>query len=88
MLRPFLQIHHAYMPHDLPRCTAAGFGHVDPNIPCPPRVNNPQLHLPCPQSYVLPPPLLQDQETSAESSPSESSDADEGDSLKANQGSP
>ena len=61
MPRPFLQIHHAYMPHHLPCCTAAGFGHVDPNIPCPPRVNNPQPHLPCPQPHVLPPPLPQDQ---------------------------
>ena len=54
--RPFLKIHHRYMPHCLPHCTVAGFGHVDPNVPCPPRVNNPQPCLPCPQPYVLPPP--------------------------------
>ena len=64
----------------------AGFGYADPNIPCPPRVNNPQPCLPCPQQYVSPPP--EDQEANAESSPSESSDAEEGDSLKANQGLP
>ena len=91
MPRPFLQIHHAYVPHHLPCCTVAGFGqfgYVDPNILCPPRVNNPRPCLLCPQSYVLPPPLPQDQETSTESSSAESSDAEEGDSLKANHGSP
>ena len=87
MSRPFLQIHHAYVPNHLPRCTVAGFGYANPNILCAPRVNNPRPHLPCPQSYVLPPPLPQNQESSAESSLSESSDAEEGDSLKANQGS-
>ena len=86
--RPFLQIHHRYVPHHLPCCTAAGFGYVDPNILCPTRVNNPLPCLHCPQPYVLPFPPPQDQETSAESSPSESSDAEEGDSLTANQGSP
>ena len=55
------------MPHCLPHCTSAGFGYVDPIIPCPPRVNNPRLHLPCPQPYVLPPPPQQDQEASAQS---------------------
>ena len=39
--RPFLQIHHRYLPHCLPHCTAAGFGYANPNIPCLPRVNNP-----------------------------------------------
>ena len=53
--RPFLQIHHSYLPHHLPHCTAAGFGYADPNILYPPRVNNPRPHLPCPQPYVLPP---------------------------------
>ena len=88
MPRPFIQIHHAYVPHCLPCYTAAGFGHVDPNVPCPPRVNNPQPHLPNPQAYVLPPPLPQDLEASTESFPSESSDAEEGDSLKVNHDSP
>ena len=41
MPRPFMQIHHAYVPHHLPCCTAVGFGLVDPNVLCPPRVNNP-----------------------------------------------
>ena len=86
--RPFLQTHHGYLPHRLPHYTAAGFGHVDPNIPCPPRVKNPWPHLPCPQPHVLPLPPPQDQEVNAESSPSESSDTEEGDSLKANQGLP
>ena len=56
MPRPFIQIHHAYVPHCLPHCTAAGFGHVDPNVPCPPRVNNPQPCLPHPQSCFTPSP--------------------------------
>ena len=67
--RPFLQIHHTYLPHCLPCCTAAGFGYVDPNIPCPPTVNNPQPCLPCPQPYVLPPLPPHNQEASAKSSP-------------------
>ena len=76
------------MPPHLPQGTGAGFGHVDPNILCPPRVNNPSPHLPCPQPYVLPPPPSQDEESNAESSPSASSQAEEGDSLDANHGSP
>ena len=55
--RPFLQIHHRYVPPCIPRSTVARFGQADLNIPCPPRVNNPQPHFPCPQPYVLPPPL-------------------------------
>ena len=39
--RPFLQIHHRYVPLHLPQGAAAGLGHLDPNIPCLPRVNNP-----------------------------------------------
>ena len=39
--RPFLQIHHRYVPPCLPHSRVAGFGHVDPNVLCPPRVNNP-----------------------------------------------
>ena len=46
--RPFLQIHHMYVPHCLPHCTVAGFGHADPNIPCSSRVNDPRPCLPCP----------------------------------------
>ena len=86
--QPFLQIHHSYQPHSLPHCTAAGFGYADPNILCPPRVNNPQPHLSYPQPYVLPPLPPQDQEADAESSPSESPDSEEGDSLEANHGLP
>ena len=86
--RPFLQIHHRYVPPCLPWGTAAGFGHMNPNIPCPPWVNNPWPHLPCPWPYVLPPPPSQDQESSTESSPSEPSETEEGDSLDANHGLP
>ena len=32
-------------------------GYANPNIPCSPRVNNPQLWVPNPQHYVPPPPL-------------------------------
>ena len=86
--RPFLQVHCSFVPHGPPQGTAAGFGPMDPNIPCAPRVNNPRPHFPCPQPCVLPPPLLQNQEGHAEESPSESSDSGEGDSLEANHGSP
>ena len=86
--RSFLQIHHRYVPPCLSYSRAAVFGHVDPNILCPPRINNPRPHFPCPQPYALPPLPSQDQEISTESSPSESSDAEEGDSLNANHGSP
>ena len=86
--RPFLQIHHRYVPPCIPGSAVARFGQVDLNIPCPPRVNNPQPHFLCPQPYVLAPPPSQDQERNTDSSPSESSEAEEGDSLDANHGSP
>ena len=41
MPRPFLQIHHRWMPPCYVLGAAAGFGPIDPNIPCVPRVNNP-----------------------------------------------
>ena len=85
MPRPFIQIHHTYVPHHLPCCPVVRFGqfgYVDPNAPSGPRVNNSRPCLPCPQSYVLAPPLPQDPEASTDSSPSESSDAEEGDSLE------
>ena len=89
MPRPFIQIHHAYM--YLPRYPAARYGqfwYVDPNAPVHPRVNNPRPHLPCPQSYVSPPPLPLDPEVSTGSLSKESSDSEEGNSLEANHGSP
>ena len=91
MPRPFIQIHHAYMPLHLPRYPAARFGqfgYVDPNALVCPRVNNPRTHLPCLQSYVSPPPLPLDPEASTGSSSKESSDSKEGNSLEANHGSP
>ena len=91
MPRPFIQIHHAYMPLNLPCYPVARFGqfgYMDPNAPVCPRVNNPRLHLPCPQSNVLPPLLSLDSEASSGSSSEESSDSKEGNSLEVNHGSP
>ena len=91
MPRPFIQIHHAYMPLHLPHYPVARygqFGYVDPNAPVCPRVNNPRPHLSCPQSYVSPPPLPLDPEVSTGSSSKESSDSEEGNSLEVNHGSP
>ena len=89
--RPFIQIHHAYMPLNLPCYPTARFGqfgYMDPNAPECPRVNNPRPHLPCPQSNVPPPPLPLNPEASTRSSSEESSDSEEGNSLEANHGSP
>ena len=89
--RPFIQIHHAYMPLNLPHYPAVRFGqfgYMDPNAPVCPRVNNLRSCLPCPQSNVSPPPLPLDSEASTGSSSKESSDSKEGNSLEANHGSP
>ena len=88
MPRPFLQIHHRWMLPCYVLGAAAGYGPIDPNIPCAPRVNNPRPHLPFLLPHVLPPPPPQDQETNAKESSSESSESGEGDSLEANHGSP
>ena len=85
---PVLQIHHLYQPHRLPRCFAGGFVYVDPNVPFSPRVNNPQPRAPNPHYYVPPPALPKNQAQDAENSSSESSDSEEGNSLKRNHGSP
>ena len=56
---PYIQIHHRFQPHSLPRCLACGFGgYADPNIPYSPRINNPLPQVPNPQQYVQPLPLL------------------------------
>ena len=60
MPRPFIQIHHAYMPLNLPCYPAARFGqfgYVDPNALVCPRVNNPRPCLPCHQLNVSPLPF-------------------------------
>ena len=60
MPRPFIQIHHAYVPLNLPHYPVARFGqfgYVIPNAPVCPRVNNPRPCLPCPQSNVSPLPF-------------------------------
>ena len=88
MPRPFLQIHHQWMLPHYVLGAVAGFGPIDPNIPCALKVNNPQPCLPCLQPHVLPPPPPLDQESNAKESSSESSESREGDSLEANHGSP
>ena len=91
MPRPFIQVHHAYMPLNLPCYPAARFGqfeYMDPNAPVCPRVNNPRPCFPHPQPHDLPPPLPLDPEASTGSSSKESSDSKEGNSLEMNHGSP
>ena len=82
---PFLQIHYCRQLHSLSHCLTGGFGHVVPSVH-PPRVNNLPPQAPNPYQYVPPPPPCppQDQESGTESS----SDSDEGNSLKANCGTP
>ena len=87
MPRPFIQVHHAYMP-----CYSVArygqFGYMDPNALVCSRVNNPRPCLPCPQTYVSLPPLPLDPEASTGSSSEESSDSEGGNSIEANHGSP
>ena len=87
MPRPFIQVHHAYIPH-YPVARYGQFGYMDPNAPVCPRVNNPRPCLPCPQSYASLPPLPLDPEASTGSSSEESSDSEGGNSLEVNHGSP
>ena len=87
MPMPFIQVHHAYIPH-YPAARYGQFGYVDPNALVCPRVNNPRPHFPHPQSYDSLPPLPLDLEASTGSSPEESSDSEGGNSMEVNHGSP
>ena len=87
MPRPFIQVHHAHIPH-YPAARYGQFGYMDPNAPVCPRVNNPRPHFPHPQSYASLPPLPLDPETSSGSSSEESSDSEGGNSMEANHSSP
>ena len=87
MPRPFIQVHHAYIPC-YPVARYGQFVYMDPNAPFCPRMNNSRPCLPCPQSYVSLPPLHLDPKASTGSSSEESSDSEGGNSLEANHGSP
>ena len=83
-------------PHSQPCCLTAGFGYVAPNAWFPSRFNSPSHHAfnpPCPCLNCCPchlPPLHPFPRTQMipKSSSSESQDSEEGDSLKANCGTP
>ena len=85
MPRPFIQVHHAF-PLQFLTAMYGPFGHVNPNAPVLPQVNNPRPHLPCPQLFASPPSLPLNPEAS--SSSEESDDSEGGDSLEVNPPSP
>ena len=83
-------------PHIQPCCLTAGFGYVAPNAHLPSRINPPSCHTsnsPCPcqnhcPCHFPPPPPLPQNQNDMKSTSSESEDSEDGDSLKANYGTP
>ena len=83
-------------PHTQPHCLTVGFGYVAPNAHLPSRINTLSCHTsnsPCPCQnhcpfHFPPPPTLPQNQSDTKSTSSESSDSEDGDSLKANCGTP
>ena len=75
-------------PHSQPWCLTVGFGYVAPNVQFSPRLNSSSPHAPNPPHQLPFPQSLPQNQNNTKSTSSESSDSEDGDSLKANCGSP